>query len=268
MLALLTALVLNPAFAQDAGAEDVDPDAARAAPSASGDESEAAPVDAGEAEVEVQAEDEAEPDSENELEDEGEAENELENENENELDSENEPEPEPEADAPTSVVIDGARAAPGDEDDPEEPSDAFVVEGPPNLSPSPHGVGVGVILGAPTGLSGAWRPEGRSTAVAGLAWNFTERKLHVHADYLFTVYDMRVPEAPTVGFPIYVGGGARIRAGGTDGFDLGLRIPIGVNIMPDELPIDGFIELVPVVGLFPDTELGFEGGLGARVFFN
>jgi len=143
---------------------------------------------------------------------------------------------------------------------------------PVGLSESPHGVGLGLILGEPTGLALAWRSEGGgSTVDAALAWSVPDDRFHVHADWLLTLATYRDPEAPTFGIPFYVGLGPRIRVNWksireSDAALLGIRIPFGVAILPDAFPVDGFVEVVPVLTLYPETSLDLDAALGARVF--
>jgi len=143
---------------------------------------------------------------------------------------------------------------------------------PLRLAQSPHGVGLGLILGEPTGLALAWRPErGRSTIDAALAWSVPDDRFHVHADWLLTLATYRDPEAPTFSIPFYAGLGPRVRVGWesdreSDAALLGVRIPFGVSILPDEFPLDGFVEVVPVLTLYPETSLDLDAAIGARVF--
>jgi hypothetical protein len=133
----------------------------------------------------------------------------------------------------------------------------------------PMGYGVGVIVGVPTGLSFARRQE-QTTIDAAVAWDFREgRRLHVHADYLLTVYTFQDPLMPEVSFPLYVGAGPRMQLDvAAEGLDLGVRIPVGMNIVATELelPLDGFIELAPVVGLYPSTRFRLDAAIGIRFF--
>ena len=144
-------------------------------------------------------------------------------------------------------------------------------EGPPVfLADDARGVGVGVILGEPTGFTLAWRAAGPSTIDAALAWSVPEERFHVHADYLFTVVSFRDPVTPAVKFPIYVGAGPRLHLGGSSSSSgasiLGVRIPMGVAVQGTGVPVEGFLERAPVVGLYPSTRADFDAALGVRVY--
>ncbi|MBN1335307.1 MAG: hypothetical protein JXB39_05055 [Deltaproteobacteria bacterium] len=141
------------------------------------------------------------------------------------------------------------------------------------LGDDPHGSGVGLILGEPTGIALAWRSKGGGVALdAALAWSIPDDRFHVHADWLLTLATYRDPAAPTFCIPFYTGIGPRVRVGWesdrrADAALLGVRVPFGLAILPDATPVDGFVEVVPVLTLYPETSLDFDAALGARVFF-
>jgi hypothetical protein len=134
----------------------------------------------------------------------------------------------------------------------------------------PEGVGVGILLGEPTGFSVAYRPGGRLWADGAVAWSFPQFA-QFHADACFDLADFRTADIPNTHFPAWVGAGPRLRVGsgsGYDGLNLGVRVPIAMGVWHDKVPIEGWAELVPVVGVWPKTELGIDGGIGARIYFD
>lgn len=144
-------------------------------------------------------------------------------------------------------------------------------EPPVTLSDDATGFGLGLIVGEPTGVSASFRREGPSTFDAAVAWSVPEERFHMHADYLYQVVSFRDPAAPTVEFPVFVGVGPRLRLGGgnrTASSIIALRVPVGLNIVPTDFPVEGFIELVPVLGLYPATMMDFDAALGVRVYLD
>lgn len=126
------------------------------------------------------------------------------------------------------------------------------------------GLGLGVILGEPTGLCfKSW--TGYRAAFAGAAaWSFgDEDSLHIHLDYLR--HDFRLIKFEEDTLPFYYGIGFRLK--NEKKVRLGVRIPIGINYMFKKVPLDLFIEFVPVFDLTPKTDLFFNGGFGIRYFF-
>lgn len=125
------------------------------------------------------------------------------------------------------------------------------------------GLGLGVLIGEPTGLSAKiW--TGDKTAVdAGAAWSFVGNGfLHLHADMLMHSFTIDVDKGQ---LPLYYGLGAKLVLANELG--LGVRIPVGMAYLFESAPFDIFIELVPVLDLIPATTFNFEGGIGARYFF-
>ena len=66
--------------------------------------------------------------------------------------------------------------------------------------------------------------------------------------------------------PIYVGIGGRVVL--ADNTSFGIRIPVGIDYLFADAPIDIFLELVPIMDLSPETDFGIGGGIGIRYWFN
>ncbi len=132
------------------------------------------------------------------------------------------------------------------------------------VEPAGQGFGIGVIVGEPTGISFKnWLTT--NTAVdGGAAWSFEGKDaFHLHADYLF--HNDKLTEVEKGKLLFYYGLGARLKL--QDKSRLGVRIPLGVDYLLQETPLDFFLEIVPIMDLVPDTELEFNGGFGVRLFF-
>ncbi len=141
-----------------------------------------------------------------------------------------------------------------------------------SLAGEARGFGAGIILGEPTGISVAYRPSGPSTFDGAIAWSVPEEKLHLHADYTLAIVSFRDPAAPMVEFPVYVGAGPRLHLGSGQQFDTGkssmvaVRLPVGMGVQGTNVPVEGFLELVPVLGLYPSTRFDLDAALGVRVY--
>lgn len=127
------------------------------------------------------------------------------------------------------------------------------------------GIGVGLIVGEPTGISGKYWTGSTTAFDAGLAWSFIdENAFQIHADYIF--HNMRLITISDGKLPFYYGIGARLKT--ASDIQLGVRVPIGLAYLFQNVPIDIFIEVVPILDLIPKTDFQISIALGARYFFN
>jgi hypothetical protein len=145
--------------------------------------------------------------------------------------------------------------------------------------------GLGLMLGSPSGLSGKYF-VGRSTALdfgLGVIGCCRGRDgLHVHADFLW--HPKTLVRTEPFYLPFYIGVGGRFfdydwehgdhEHGGTA---IGVRGPIGIAFDFNNVPLDIFIELVPVLDFvshddndgFHDNHVYFDvdGAVGIRYWF-
>ncbi len=133
-----------------------------------------------------------------------------------------------------------------------------------NVSAQDSGFGLGIIVGEPTGISAKlW--TGQSTAIDGaVAWSFGRNEaMHIHVDYLFHYFNLFNIEKGKL--PLYFGIGGRVKL--ADDTKVGVRIPVGIDYMFSNAPVDIFLEVVPLLNLVPDTEFDINAGIGVRFFF-
>lgn len=136
-------------------------------------------------------------------------------------------------------------------------------------------LGLGLIIGSPTGFSGKMLLGHHSAIEVNAGWSFWRRVgIHVTGDYqrLFAgvVHDEYGNPLETVIPYLGIGGRIRIHDSGDVGsndteFAVGLRMGGGIEYMVSRIGI--FLELYPVVNIIPSTDFDFEGGLGARYYF-
>ncbi|MDP2314060.1 MAG: hypothetical protein Q8P41_14250 [Pseudomonadota bacterium] len=145
---------------------------------------------------------------------------------------------------------------------------------PPDLARDVGGLGLGILLGLPTGISVAYQPKtGRAYYDGALAWSFDRGTMHVHGDVLLRLADLRTDEIEDVHFPVYLGIGARTRLGDSpytnaeELVELGIRVPIGMSFIHDGIPFEAFVELAPGINLYPATTGLFDAAIGARYYF-
>ena len=141
-------------------------------------------------------------------------------------------------------------------------------------------VGVGLIIGSPTGISLKFRTEehifdvGFGGAVLGATG------LHVHADHLWS--PRIVSGEASFDLRLYFGLGVRLLShnlkGGVSDFHIGVRAPVGLafDLTKTNVPIDVFLEAAPVLDKVfnrdrnqshDDPDLGLNVGIGVRYYF-
>ena len=144
-------------------------------------------------------------------------------------------------------------------------------------SSAQDGLGVGMIVGEPTGLVlKKWIGDNTAFDVAA-AWSFSDNdSFQIHADYLIHNFSILDPEDVRGWFPVYYGIGGRLKlkdenAGrGRNDADalIGVRVPFGIAYIFPEAPVDIFAEMVPILDLVPDTDFAINVAIGARYYFH
>ena len=150
--------------------------------------------------------------------------------------------------------------------------------------------GIGLELGAPTGLSGKYFLGGQVAVQGGVGvirqWYRYEDALHAHAELVWHPAVIHRSRAVTI--PLHLGVGARLLDeegycwDGNSWFrcdndtHLGIRAPIGVSFLLGNVPMDIFVELAMVIDVleFDDNDYmhdhdraGLDGVMGARYYF-
>lgn len=124
-------------------------------------------------------------------------------------------------------------------------------------------LGLGILLGEPTGISVKSWNSSRSAFDIGAAWSLAGREgeaLHLHTDFLLHKWF-----SDTQNLAFYYGiGGRTIFA---DDATVGVRIPFGLNYVFSNAPFDMFVEAAPILDLTPEVELAGNGAVGIRYYF-
>jgi hypothetical protein len=131
------------------------------------------------------------------------------------------------------------------------------------------GLGIGIMVGEPSGLSAKKWINSFNAIDAGMGWSFSENgSLHLHADYLYHNYDLIKISGAKI--PLYFGIGGRFKFKGDEnsvGNSIGVRVPVGVSYQFSNAPFDAFVEVVPILDLSPDTRMSFNSAIGIRYYF-
>ena len=130
-----------------------------------------------------------------------------------------------------------------------------------------HKIGLGVTLGEPMGGTiKYWLND--TMAIDGAAgWSSHDNTdFYMHGDLLWHNFDL-IP-VPQGRMPVYIGVGGLVRFR-NDGYDnqVGIRLPLGVDYMFENSPVDVFAEVAPALDVSPDVRGDFTGGVGVRFWF-
>lgn len=130
---------------------------------------------------------------------------------------------------------------------------------------------LGVVLGAPTGISGKASIDNNHAIDAVLAYSLAdELGLEFHADYLIEKAHSFSTNTGSP-FDLYYGIGARfvnITSGKHDNdVAIGPRAPIGLTYQINKPKLEFFGELALAFDIIPATNLDLEGGIGVRYRF-
>ncbi|HUX51491.1 MAG TPA: hypothetical protein VMW73_11880 [Spirochaetia bacterium] len=135
---------------------------------------------------------------------------------------------------------------------------------PGTLWARPQTAGIGIILGQPTGLSLKFWLDKTSAIDVAAAWSFLPSgALYAHADYLYHFYNLFPIKEGALPLYVGVGGSVTIMANPT----IGIRIPVGIDYLFHNLPLDAFLEVGLGVSVFPATQVLGTGGIGIRYNF-
>jgi len=146
--------------------------------------------------------------------------------------------------------------------------------------------GLGLELGEPSGLTGKYFVSDSVALDFGLGWIYRHYYygdgLHLYADLL--AHPVSLVSAPAFELPLYIGGGLRFwdfaycdnRICDYRGSAVGIRIPVGIAFDFNTVPLDIFLQLVPVIdfvrGDYYDryrdrTHVGIDLSVGVRYWF-
>ncbi len=128
------------------------------------------------------------------------------------------------------------------------------------------GIGVGLMIGEPTGLSGKYWVSQTNAFDAGVAYSFfsAHKGLMFHVDYLTHLQKIYFNG---LAFLPYYGFGGKFGIANDKKSSFAARGVVGIAFLVKEKPIDIFLEVAPAFDLLPATGISVGAALGARYFF-
>jgi hypothetical protein len=141
--------------------------------------------------------------------------------------------------------------------------------------------GLGLEFGAPLGINGKWFFASDRALDFGIGdvYHYANRSgFHIYGDYL--LHPTSLASNENFELPFYVGIGARFwnfRDTGApppnDAFAIGLRVPLGISFDFNTVPLDLFIQVVPILDFYGGNAvhsiyLDVDASVGVRYWFN
>lgn len=131
-------------------------------------------------------------------------------------------------------------------------------------SPEKGQKAIGLMVGDPTGISFKSWTGSKNAFDLGVAWSLSNTDaISVHGDYLWHAW---IDDVEKGKLALYYGIGARVLITDNDS-NVGARIPLGINYLLEDAPIDFFIEIAPIINVLPDTDADGDGAIGIRFYF-
>ncbi|MBC7662060.1 MAG: hypothetical protein H7249_20385 [Chitinophagaceae bacterium] len=126
--------------------------------------------------------------------------------------------------------------------------------------------GLGIVVAGPTGLTGEYVYGHNRDVAASIGW--ATDSLYLTIDHHWNRKDWI--KADGVGINVYYGLGVRYLAWqdrDAISHEIGARVPLGIQHIFREIPLQIFIELAPALILVDHTAFIIDLALGARYFF-
>lgn len=126
-------------------------------------------------------------------------------------------------------------------------------------------LGVGIMVGEPTGLTLKSWTSTKNALDVGLAWSVGRYDaINIQADYLWHNYNV-FQDVESDSLPFYYGIGGRVVLTDNDAV-VGARVPVGINYLFEDSPVGLFLEVAPILNVAPSTDFDVDGSLGVRFY--
>ena len=124
-----------------------------------------------------------------------------------------------------------------------------------------NGVGAGVTVGYPTGLTVRYGMDD-FRVLGNLTWDYGSG-FYLDAGALYDITEVEVAD-----LPIYINGGVQIGLGvASSSFVFSVNGVIGASYYLEDYPVEVFVNLAPGVAILPSIGGSFKGGVGALWYF-
>lgn len=127
--------------------------------------------------------------------------------------------------------------------------------------------GAGITFGEPIGADVKYWLNETMAIDGALGWSFHDNTdVYLHSDVLW--HNFHLVPVPQGQLPVYFGVGALARFRNSDEANqVGIRAPIGISYMFENVPVDIFAEIAPAIDVAPYVRGEITGGIGIRYWF-
>jgi hypothetical protein len=130
-------------------------------------------------------------------------------------------------------------------------------------------LGIGLVGEDPSGLTVKYKMSEKQALDfrLGIGFRFDNAFLG-QVNYLISPFELA--NTGDFSLPFYVGLGGTLfvfNNGNNDGIAINARVPIGVALELNAVPLDIFLEVAPQLGLIPDVDVFIDGAVGVRFWF-
>jgi hypothetical protein len=138
---------------------------------------------------------------------------------------------------------------------------------PGPVFPEEGSFGVGAMIGEPMGVTFKYWLSDIAAVDGGIGWSFEDKGgTQVHGDVLWHKFDLI--RADMRDMPVYVGVGGRVKFIANSDNRAGFRVPVGIEYLVHNQPIELYAEVAPILDVAPSTTMEWNGGIGIRYYFH
>ncbi|MBN1968905.1 MAG: hypothetical protein JXR48_17315 [Candidatus Delongbacteria bacterium] len=133
-----------------------------------------------------------------------------------------------------------------------------------NFAFSESGIKAGVVIGVPTGINFEVKIHKNNALNIVAAWNL-DIKSYFETDIDYRIYGDQLFNGKPEWLNHFFGIGGRLLF--SDDFEAGVHFPLGVEMVPKDVPLDVLVYIAPEIVLVSETKFGLIGGVGIRYIF-
>lgn len=125
--------------------------------------------------------------------------------------------------------------------------------------------GAGIYIGSPTGIKVKMNLNKTNALSSVVAWDINQSQMYVSVDYSYNFIYTIKNENTTLPIFLYTGPGIRVMA--SNNAKVGIKFTGGAGFKFSDIPLEFFLEVSPILDVFPATELGLNAGIGFILYF-